>query len=293
MLYTSAFSYEPCKHQTRVLVVKESCVTESLVSDAFADESFQVTSVSNSISALPLLVDKAATDEPFDLIVCAFLPDDLQQIAFFKVASHQPSMPAIILIGAHSVDAVLAALRLGAADYMFESVTPAELLASATAVLARRETLHRLSLVEGIIDGLSRLTVYHEKYADRSMNTKHTVNGHIKVGELTIDTERHTIEWCGQPCSVTPIEYALLRYLAETPNRARSYCEIVRWTHGHSINDAEAKLLLKSHARNLRRKLGSNALVNLKGVGYVLKVSSDHHHYASNLAFLEGEAALS
>ena len=50
------------------------------------------------------------------------------------------------------------------------------------------------------------------------------------------------------------------------------YSEIVRRTHGHAVDEAEAQLLIKPHIRNLRRKIDAEYLVNVRGTGYALSV---------------------
>jgi DNA-binding response OmpR family regulator len=60
--------------------------------------------------------------------------------------------------------------------------------------------------------------------------------------------------------------------LAQASGRTLSFDEIVSEVHGYQADRDEARHLLASHIRNLRRKLGSAAdyLHNVRGVGYYL-----------------------
>jgi DNA-binding response OmpR family regulator len=71
---------------------------------------------------------------------------------------------------------------------------------------------------------------------------------------------------------LTPTEFAIMRTLAQAGGRALSFDEIVSDVHGYQADRDEARHLLASHIRNLRRKLGDAAeyLHNVRGVGYYL-----------------------
>jgi DNA-binding response OmpR family regulator len=92
----------------------------------------------------------------------------------------------------------------------------------------------------------------------------------LRVGPLSIDTARRIARWGEQRLVLTPIEHALLHYLAKAPGRVHSYRAIVEWTHNVSLSDTEAKLLIKSHVRNLRRKIEPGYLIHSKCTGYML-----------------------
>ncbi|NJO07220.1 MAG: winged helix-turn-helix transcriptional regulator [Chloroflexaceae bacterium] len=87
---------------------------------------------------------------------------------------------------------------------------------------------------------------------------------------MSIDSYRHRITLHGEQVRVTQIEYELLRCLAVSSGKVVSYREIAIYTHGQDMDDAEARLLLKQHVRNLRNKIGSEYLVNVRSTGYML-----------------------
>lgn len=74
----------------------------------------------------------------------------------------------------------------------------------------------------------------------------------------------------GHSIHVTPIEYTLLRCLAQTPGSVYSYSAIVRVTHRLELSESEAQSLLRPHVRNLRKKLGRHMILTERGIGYLL-----------------------
>src|SRR4029450_481535 len=70
---------------------------------------------------------------------------------------------------------------------------------------------------------------------------------------LTIDAERYTAQIDGRPISLTPVEFRLLKALADSPGRVLSRQQLLDhlYTAHRVVNDRT----VDSHVRNLRRKL--------------------------------------
>jgi DNA-binding response OmpR family regulator len=66
------------------------------------------------------------------------------------------------------------------------------------------------------------------------------------------------------------MEHSLLRCLAEAAGRVLSYQELVQCMYGHELANPEAQVLLKTHVRNVRRKINPDYLVNIRSTGYKL-----------------------
>lgn len=223
---------------------------------------------SDEAVAQSLLVDAASRS--YDLVVSEVRSFTSQASAVCESFSRHADAPAAIVIGPSSVDSVLAALRLGVADYLTRPVDPAHLRDSALRVLAQRQQRREKSIGQQQSGRDGALPHSHQAHAADTAARADAHSAILVLGDLTIDTARQTIRWQGQLCAITPIEYALLRYLAVAPSTTRSYREIVSWTHDYDMDDQEAKVLLKSHVRNLRRKLGPHVIMHVKGIGYLL-----------------------
>jgi len=90
----------------------------------------------------------------------------------------------------------------------------------------------------------------------------------LRHGELTLDTVTHAVTKAGRTVDVSAREFALLAALLERPGAALSKAQleerIYRWGDEVESNAVEV------HIHNLRKKLGSETIRTLRGVGYAL-----------------------
>jgi DNA-binding response OmpR family regulator len=128
-------------------------------------------------------------------------------------------------------------LDAGADDYVVKPFSMPELISRVRAILRRRE----LDLAQPSI---------------------------LRVGALTLDLGGHTATVHGNPVRLTPSEFKLLTLFARNPERAFSRRELMQhlWKSSH-VGDQRAG---DAHIVNLRRKIGRDRLVTVRGVGYKL-----------------------
>lgn len=259
----------------RILLVEDDAETRLMQAEVLESIGYDVTSAPDGETALDLLTQSVKNDLPYDIVITDILMRTVSGVEVMKVARGLPQPPAVILLtGGASVETAVAAVRAGASDYVLKPAAPDLLRETVAAALERRKTEQRPSVaLETIVQGLNHLRGIALEHVDADTGSTAVQSAQsttLQVGQILFDTERHTVRWRGQALHVTPIEYALLRCLAQTPNHVRSYEDIVQRTHGLSISNQDAKQLLKSHVRNVRRKIGSGFLVNVDGAGYML-----------------------
>jgi two-component system, OmpR family, KDP operon response regulator KdpE len=95
----------------------------------------------------------------------------------------------------------------------------------------------------------------------------------LDIGELRIDQEKRAVTMDGEPVSLTPIEYDLLRLLAENRGKLLTHPMILRAIWGPAFQ--EESNYLHVHVSHLRRKIEPDLtrpryLLNQAGVGYRL-----------------------
>jgi len=90
----------------------------------------------------------------------------------------------------------------------------------------------------------------------------------LRHGDLALDTATHAVTKGGKVVDVSAREFALLAALLERPGAALSKTQleerIYRWGDEVESNAVEV------HIHNLRKKLGSETIRTLRGVGYAL-----------------------
>jgi two-component system KDP operon response regulator KdpE len=100
-----------------------------------------------------------------------------------------------------------------------------------------------------------------------------STNPVVEVGEVRIDLEKRAVTMAGAPVSLTPIEYDLLRLLAENRGKLLTHPMILRAIWGPAYQ--EESNYLHVHVSHLRRKIEPDPtrpryLLNQAGVGYRL-----------------------
>jgi DNA-binding response OmpR family regulator len=265
----SAVQRELIGQPANLLFVESAHISPKLCQEACLQEHMHYTIVPDLATAHILIHDGESSSAPFDLFISELSISDQATLHLLMNLCKQDSGPAVIAVGAGSADEILTALRLRVADYLPLPIRSEHVRIAVESVLAQRQaTIRQAQLFHCISNELEQL--YHLIQLRKDAHEAQFSTKQLVIGPLSINTERHSVEWYGQAYAVTPTEYALLRYLAETPGQPRRYSDIVRWTHDQILSEQEAKLLLKSHVRNLRRKFGQQLLEHVKGTGYIL-----------------------
>lgn len=155
------------------------------------------------------------------------------------------SAPPILMLTARDDETdMLIGLGVGADDYMTKPFSMRELLARLKVLLRRVERA-------------------------RSTAASSTSEPPIQLGEVRIDRGSRRVSRAGEPAHLTPTEFDLLVCLAQQPgtvlSRERLLAEVWDWA------DASGTRTVDSHVKALRRKLGSDLIRTVHGVGYAFE----------------------
>jgi len=144
--------------------------------------------------------------------------------------------PVIILTARDAVDDRIRGLDAGADDYLVKPFDLDELAARVRALLRRRT------------------------------GQKQPVYQH---GELTLDPASHEVTKNGQLLPLVPREFALLHALIEEPTRVLTKPELEEKLYGWG--EEVGSNAIEVHVSSLRRKIGAEQIMTIRGVGYRLK----------------------
>jgi two-component system, OmpR family, response regulator RegX3 len=223
----------------RILVADDESDLLEPVAYALRHHGFEVTTVTDGERALG-----EARSGSYDVLICDVLMPGLLGTDVCRILRAEGDLPIILLTAKDAeVDRVVG-LELGADDYVTKPFSVSELVSRVRALLRRREL-------------------------DRSGASPAT----LKVGGLTIDYGRHTVEAGGQKVTLTASEFTVLSLLAESPGQVFSRSQIMErlWDSPHTGSGRAADV----HISNLRRKVERDPshptrIVTVREFGYKL-----------------------
>jgi len=262
---------------TRLLLVEDNDKLRRALAAWLALAGYRVAQAPDGETALALL-----GRETFDVVVTDIVMGAVSGIEVLHVARRLTPRPAVILLTGHgALDSAMAAVRAGAHDYLLKPCDEDALLASVRAATARAREERRTQEAARVLAGLatdappaslpSSAPSASPEDSRTDVLVRATGEGAvIAIGALIVGPSRHEVRFRGLPVDLTPLEYALLRRLAEHPGRMQPYDELAWATHGLRLPMSEARDLLRTHVVNLRRKLDAAYLVTDPGAGYML-----------------------
>jgi DNA-binding response OmpR family regulator len=216
----------------KVLIAEDEAAIAESVAYALRGEGFDVETVADGEGALA-----AARRDGFDVLVLDLMLPGISGLEVCRRLRAESAIPIVMLTARTAeVDRVLG-LEAGADDYVVKPFSMPELVSRVRAILRRRAL-------------------------DCGAPTQ------LRVGGVTVDVGRHTASVEGETLRLTPSEFKLLALLARHPERVFSRRELMQhlWESSY-VGDARAG---DAHIVNLRRKIGAERLVTVRGVGYKL-----------------------
>jgi two-component system response regulator QseB len=88
-------------------------------------------------------------------------------------------------------------------------------------------------------------------------------------GDLALDPAAHEVTRAGEPLPLVPREFAVLQALIEEPTRVFTKAELEEKLYGWG--EEVGSNTIEVHVHSLRRKIGAEQVVTVRGVGYRLK----------------------
>ncbi|MFM1876765.1 MAG: hypothetical protein RL266_2502 [Bacteroidota bacterium] len=224
------------KQQRKVLIVDDEPDIIELVTYILEKEGIQVVSARNGLEG----IEVAEAEDP-DLVILDVMMPDMDGI---EVCNKLRSMPKfgstlISFLTARSEDySQIAGFEAGADDYITKPIRPKTLVARINAILKRKRTRPGNAV-------------------DHSF------------GDLSIDLDKRLVTVGSKAIDLPKKEFDLLVLLCSDPEKVFSREEIFTelWNKDVLVGDRTIDV----HIRKLRKKLGNDRIITLKGVGYRFK----------------------
>jgi two-component system KDP operon response regulator KdpE len=219
-----------------ILVIDDEPQILRAIRTILTEKQFRVTTASRGEEGLAL----AAANEP-DLVILDLGLPDMDGVEVCQRLREWTQTPIIILSVRDSERDKVAALDMGADDYLTKPFGIEELLARVRVAL---------------------------RHSSRMQGTQSKV---VKAGMITIDLAFHIVKRGDEEIKLTGREYKLLAYLASNHGRVLTHQSIL--THVWGPEDADHTEYLRVYMRQLRKKLEDDPerpqyILTEPGIGY-------------------------
>jgi two-component system response regulator QseB len=213
----------------RLLLVEDDAMIGEAIRAGLKREGFTVDWVHDGESASRVL-----RMEPFDLLLLDLgLPRKGGLEVLTTARAQGQELPVLIITARDAISDRVEGLDAGADDYLVKPFDLDELAARIRALLRRKS-------------GRTAPAIEHRG--------------------VVLNPATHTVTRDGREIALSPKEFALLRLLMERPgtilSRARIEERLYGWSEEVESNAVEV------HIHGLRRKLGADFILNVRGVGY-------------------------
>lgn len=271
----------PEPESAHILVVDDEGAIRYSISKTLQRVGYQVSAAASGEEALEMM-----TDQNFDVVLTDIRMPGLTGVELLaKIKEKAPDSIVILMTGYASLGTAVESLRLGAHDYLIKPSSSQDIRQSVARGLERAHNLQRRRvLLEAIQSNVKELTGgnldNNHRRGDTSFTARSTAPVQAPVttmtlGPLTIFPGRYQIQVGEKSLSLTPTEFDLLLYLAAHRGRVVPCYELVREVRGYTVDEAEAREVIRPHISNLRRKLEKagqdpDLIVNVRGIGYRL-----------------------
>lgn len=222
----------------RLVVVDDEPNIRELLSASLRFAGFDVTTASDGTEALQI-VDQVRPD----LLVLDILMPGLDGFGVVRrLRADGIQVPVLFLTAKDATQDLVQGLTLGGDDYVTKPFSLEELVARIRAVLRR------------------------------SSGTRAGERATVNFADIELDEDSHEVLKAGEPVSLSPTEFKLLRYLMENAGRVLSKAQILDHVWQYDFGgDAN---IVESYISYLRRKVDTTEprlLHTVRGVGYVLR----------------------
>jgi DNA-binding response OmpR family regulator len=222
---------DPSPSRTILVIEDETTIAEA-VAARLRSEGFTVHIAPDGPSGVEACAQRAP-----DLVILDLMLPGLDGLEVCRSIQRDRAVPVLMLTARDTEDDLVVGLAVGADDYLTKPFSGRELVARVRALLRRAA---RASTPGGVI--------------------------HLDAADTRIDLTTRRVTRAGKAIHLTPTEFDLLSFLARRPGQVFTREQLLAEVWGY--RDGSGARTVDSHVRALRRKLGSDVIRTVHGVGY-------------------------
>lgn len=205
----------------RILVVDDDRDIVAALEIYLTTSGYQVSKAYNGREALEVL-----RDNPVDLVLMDVMMPQMDGIAATKKIRETSNVPILFLTAKSEDVDMINGLNVGADDYITKPFKPMEVLARV------KSHLRRYTQLGGQVKEQGNL---------------------LTVGPICLDDGAKRVTVDGEPVSLTPLEYSILRLLMKNPGQVFSTGQIYEQVWNDPVLGSENTVAV--HIRHLREKI--------------------------------------
>lgn len=227
----------------KILLVEDDDNIRALISTMMESAGYQLIETRTCVAALTMAVSYIP-----DLIILDLGLPDMDGMNVIKAVRESSLVPVIVLSARTGERDKIAALDMGANDYVTKPFSPGEFMARVRSAL---------------------------RFRCHSSGTEHFPDGKFQLRDLTIEFDSRRIFMGETEVKLTQTEFNILALLAEFSGKILTYSAIIKAIWGTPTDGSVKKLQV--NMANIRKKLGitpgeNQYIVNELGVGYRMNV---------------------
>jgi DNA-binding response OmpR family regulator len=219
-----------------IAVIEDEATIASALAARLTKEGFRVETAGDGPSGVEL----CRRLDP-DLVVLDLMLPGFDGLEVCRRIQKESPVAVLMLTARDSETDMLVGLGVGADDYMTKPFSPRELVARVRALLRRIE---------------------------RAPSSGPS-GPRVEVGDLEVDPATRRVRKADDDVHLTPLEFDLLYLLASHPDVVYTREQLLSEIWGY--RDDSGARTIDSHIGALRRKLGSDVVRTVHGVGYALR----------------------
>lgn len=218
----------------QILIIEDEREIQDILKELLTDAGYEATAASDGLEGITLF-----QKQKFDLILLDIMMPKIDGYGVCEIIRQESSIPIIVLTALDEEEAQIKAFELKADDYITKPFSVKLVLLRVEAVLRRVK----------------------ERESQMSDNI-------LTYGNVRLDRESHLVSVDGIPVSLTHTEYGLLERFMLHPGRVFTRDNLLNEVWGYDFIGNEKTVNI--HIMNLRRKLGTDIIETIRGVGYRL-----------------------
>ncbi len=222
----------------KILIIEDEAAIRSILEELFLDAGYEVETAADGLEGLLQL-----KKQDISLVLLDIMMPKIDGYTVCEMIRRESDIPVIILTALDEEQAQVRAFQLKADDYITKPFSLQLVRMRAEAVLRRtRKTDTEAASGPGAGTGI------------------------LACGDIRLNQTSYLVTAKGRPVSLTHTEYKLLELFMQHPGRVFTRDNLLNLVWGYDFIGEEKTVNI--HIMNLRRKLDTDLIETIRGVGY-------------------------